>query len=255
MPAGVLARVAAADASRAPWLVPYRPAAQQLLAQFGPGVSLARALNATLAGLPPIQLDAGALRFVEPDALPTSEAYESHIARTGCVPVRDDAHDLFNALVWLTHPRLKAQLNRLHARALATPPAAGRRGALRDAVTVFDENGAVLHAPAALVQALRERDWDALFGTRRALWRQATLRLVGHALLEKLLQPRKAITAHVWVADGAGSRDALADTFTPQRLEAKPFLALPVLGVPGWWPANEDTGFYADPQVFRPPRR
>ncbi len=30
--------------------------------------------------------------------------------------------------------------------------------------------------------------------------------------------------------------------------------ALPVLGVPGWWPANEDEAFYDDASVFRPPR-
>ena len=29
---------------------------------------------------------------------------------------------------------------------------------------------------------------------------------------------------------------------------------LPVLGLPGWWPANEAPAFYADPQVFRPAR-
>ncbi|MFN7122209.1 MAG: DUF3025 domain-containing protein, partial [Hydrogenophaga sp.] len=35
----------------------------------------------------------------------------------------------------------------------------------------------------------------------------------------------------------------------------KPFTPLPVLGVPGWWPANEDAGFYADASVFRAPRQ
>ena len=29
---------------------------------------------------------------------------------------------------------------------------------------------------------------------------------------------------------------------------------LPVLGIPGWWPPNEEEGFYADEQVFRPKR-
>ena len=27
---------------------------------------------------------------------------------------------------------------------------------------------------------------------------------------------------------------------------------LPVLGIPGWWPANEDPDFYVDNRVFRP---
>jgi len=34
---------------------------------------------------------------------------------------------------------------------------------------------------------------------------------------------------------------------------SKPFVPLPVLGVPGWWPANAEPGFYDDAQVFRPP--
>jgi cytochrome P450 len=31
-------------------------------------------------------------------------------------------------------------------------------------------------------------------------------------------------------------------------------MPLPVLGIPGWWPANRDPSFYADAQVFRPGR-
>ena len=30
---------------------------------------------------------------------------------------------------------------------------------------------------------------------------------------------------------------------------------LPVLGIPGWWPANTDAAFYQDSTVFRPFRR
>ena len=29
------------------------------------------------------------------------------------------------------------------------------------------------------------------------------------------------------------------------------FAPLPVLGVPGWWPANESPAFYDDATVFR----
>ncbi len=39
---------------------------------------------------------------------------------------------------------------------------------------------------------------------------------------------------------------------TRRHLAAKPFTPLPVLGVPGWWPANDATGFYDDAAVFRP---
>ena len=40
---------------------------------------------------------------------------------------------------------------------------------------------------------------------------------------------------------------------TSQVLAAKPHLPLPVLGVPGWWDANEAPGFYDDNAVFRLP--
>ena len=41
---------------------------------------------------------------------------------------------------------------------------------------------------------------------------------------------------------------------TAAELATKPFTPLPVLGVPGWWPANQDPAFYDDATVFRPPR-
>ena len=46
----------------------------------------------------------------------------------------------------------------------------------------------------------------------------------------------------------------LAGRLTVAELGAKPFTPLPVLGVPGWWPVNEDAAYYADAGVFRPGR-
>jgi hypothetical protein len=122
---------------------------------------------------------------------------------------------------------------------------------LRDALTLFDENGALLTCAPRLAERLAARDWQAVFVTERKQWMQAQLLLVGHALLEKLVQPRKPITAHVLVVPGAGSPagEALADTL---RQHSRPFLPLPVLGVPGWWRANEAPSFYDDAFVFRP---
>jgi hypothetical protein len=120
-------------------------------------------------------------------------------------------------------------------------------------LTLFDENAAILQAPASLADALRRRDWYTLFVERRADWESARLILFGHALLEKLMQPRKAIAAHVWLIDEI-SDETLALNVTSERLTAKDFLPLPVLGVPGWWAANENISFYNDAEVFRPPR-
>jgi hypothetical protein len=191
-------------------------------------------------------LPRGRVDFVAQDALPAGEAYESFVHRTRSVPTRDNAHDFFNALAWLKFPDEKSRLNELQAAEIAHAGVGGARGAVRDAVTLLDENGAFLDTPEELWSALLERDWRRAFIDLRPLWRDATLVVFGHALLEKLLAPRKDLTAHVW----CGPRE-----FTRERLASKPFTPLPLLGVPRWWAGNEDFSFYDDPRVFRPARR
>jgi hypothetical protein len=127
---------------------------------------------------------------------------------------------------------------------------------VRDALTLFDENIAFLRAPAPLWEALLAKRWSVVFTELRPLWAQSYLVLFGHALLEKLVFPRKAITAHVLLVhpatDAHSDLDAwVAAALNPDQLAAKPFANLPVLGVPGWWSANEAPGFYQDPVVFR----
>jgi hypothetical protein len=222
---------------RHPALAPYRDVGERALARVQAGATVAEALNA----------EGASVHFVPQAALPAGQAYEAFIARSGQVPTRDNLHDLFNGLVWLAQPGLKQRLNRLHAAAIAAQGVSGRRGPLRDALTLFDENGAVLRAPAALQAALRSRDWSALFVGQAAAWAQAELTVIGHALLEKLATgPRKAHTAHAWIGDPLAA-DAAA-------WARKPWHPLPVHGIPGWWPGPQDAGFYADAQVFRPPK-
>ena len=230
----------------APWLAPYRAIGEPVTQAVAAGVPLVEALNRAVAGPP---------RFIEQSALPAGEPYESFIARTGCVPTRPLPHDLFNALVWCVHPRLKAHLNALQAEQIACVGVGPARGAVRDALTLFDENAAWLQAPAPLIDALGRRDWTSLFVTHRARWSEARLVLVGHALLDKLQQPRKAITAHVWVVPQEAVDPAawLVERLTAGSLALKPWLPLPVLGVPGWWNSNEHIGFYDDAAVFRQP--
>ena len=237
----------------APWLLPYRRLGQALSADLARGASVAEALNAAMPACG-IALDAGPLRFVPQAALPVGEAYESYIYRSGCVPTRDNLHDLLGGLIWLHWPLLKRRLNALHSEALRQAGGVqAHRGPLRDALTLLDENGALLQAPPALCQALIERDWRRLFGELRPLWAQARLHLIGHALLEKLMQPRKGVCAHVLLMPESAI-DADADAallIQPAWLAGKPFLPLPVLGLPGWWAANEVADFYQDAQVFR----
>lgn len=224
-----------------PWLAPLAAVGVEVEARVRAGATVAEALNA----------EAGPVRFVPQEALPDGEAYEAFIFRTGCVPTRNNLHDFFNGLMWLSRPALKRRLNELQAAQIAQAGVGATRGPVRDALTLFDENAALLQAPAELVQALRERQWRRLFIDDRALWARARLELFGHALLEKLVTPYKGITAHVWVVEEGAAPDL---GLTPEGLAPKPFLPLPVLGVPGWWPANEAPAFYDDAEVFRPHR-
>ena len=199
------------------------------------------------------------MRFVSQDALAGGEAYEAHIFRTGEVPTRDNLHDFFNGLAWLHFPQAKRRLNELQAAEIEQRGIGAHRGPLRDALTLFDENGAVLDAPPHLWEALVARDWHRLFVTERARWSEARLLVFGHALLEKLAAPRKGLTAHVLFAPGASQSiyprdECIAEALSAAHLATKPFVPLPVLGVPGWWAENANPCFYDDPGVFRPRR-
>lgn len=242
----------------APWFAPWRGLGQPVWRRVGPAApgAVAAALDARAPhGLP--------VRFVPASQLPADAAYEAFIAHRRAVPTRDNLHDAFNGLVWLRLPATKARLNVLQAAEIARDGVRATRGPLRDAATVFDENAVLLHAPDALWQALAERRWAELFGPLRPLWRAARVLVFGHAALEKLVVPYKSITGHVWrVAqpfDPAGDLQALdtwlAQDLTADKLAAKPFAPLPLLGVPGWWAANEEAAFYDDAQVFRPAGR
>jgi hypothetical protein len=137
---------------------------------------------------------------------------------------------------------------------IATAGVGQVRGPVRDAMTLFDENAALLQAPDALWDALLARDWTRLFVDLRPLWAQARLVLFGHALLEKLVRPTSPSPPTCYrepvplaLGDDLAAWDAwLAAHLTPPLLAAKPFTPLPVLGVPGWWPANASAGFYDD---------
>jgi hypothetical protein len=234
----------------APWLWPWRDPGEAIARDVAGGASVAEALNA---------VQRAPKRFIAQAELPAGVAYEQHIFATDCVPTRDGLHDFFNGLVWMHFPCAKQGLNALQAAQIASSGIQPVRGPARDALTLFDENVALLQAPDALWQALAAKDWQTLFVTLRPIWAEAQLILFGHALTEKLVAPRKPITAHVFrvleQSRALPDIDAwLAAELNAERLATKPFAHLPVLGVPGWRAANEDMAFYADRSVFRAPR-
>ena len=234
----------------APWLADWRARGEPIAQQVAAGVPQPEALSA--AGQAPV-------RFVPQAELPESQAYEAFIRATGQVPTREGLHDFFNALCWMHFPQAKRRLNALQAAEIARAGVGQVRGPVRDAATVFDENAVLIQTSDAVWQALTAHRWQEALVDRRAEWAHTRLWMFGHAALEKLVQPYKSITVHLWrVPDAlpAQALDAwLAQDLTPQRLSAKPFSPLPILGVPGWWAANADSGFYEDTTVFRPARQ
>lgn len=250
-----------------PWFRPFAGSAAS--APAFTGGDLRQALNASAAHLPHLRNARGLpLRFVPQADLPEGVAYEAHIYATGHVPTRDNLHDAFNALVWLHFPETKRLLNRLQAEAIARDGVGQVRGGLRDAATLFDENAVIfVSRDASLFDALRGFAWHELFVSQRHAWHaRCTVVPFGHALLEKLVQPYKSVTAHAWWIPAAPDTpldqldrllaDSLAGAADAGRLAGgRSFAPLPVLGIPGWCDGNADPSFYADTSVFRPGRR
>jgi hypothetical protein len=244
-----------------PWFAPWcdlgEPTALQALQQQ----NVAEALNALQSKTQACQQQVAEVKFVPQSALPEGQAYEDFIFKTAQVPTRDGLHDFFNGLCWHRFPLAKRRLNQLQASEIETQGVRATRGPVRDALTLFDENVVLMHAPDAVWAALQARDWLKLFVDLRELWPQVHLVLFGHALLEKLVTPYKSITGHVYrVANDVNPHDEaaldawLVQDLQPAKLATKPYEPLPVLGVPGWWPANAERAYYEDVQVFRPKR-
>jgi hypothetical protein len=212
------------------------------------------------------------IQFVPQADLPYGVAYEAFISNAGQVPTRDNLHDFFNSLVWLTFPCIKAQLNALQAREIeqsAVVNGSATRGKLRDAATIFDENAALLiTANTELVTGLRAHAWAEVFLAQRASFRrECSVFLFGHALMEKLVAPYKSITGHMWVVaadrlsfasmtlqDQCRLIDAQVADQLRSGLATSDFSPLPILGVPDWW-VEQDEKFYRDAAVFRPRRK
>jgi hypothetical protein len=241
-----------------PWFAPWRklgePTAQQALQQQ----SVAEALNQYTHTA---KRGASQVKFVPQSALPENQAYEDFIFKTAQVPTRDGLHDFFNGLCWQRFPQAKRRLNQLQAGEIASQGIRPTRGPVRDALTLFDENVVLMHAPDKVWAALQARDWLTLFVDLREQWQHVHIVLFGHALLEKLVTPYKSITGHVYrVSNDINPHDDVAldawlvQDLQPTKLATKPYEPLPVLGVPGLWPANAERAYYEDTQVFRPKR-
>lgn len=221
--------------------------------------------------------DGKPVRFVPQSDKPQhfEEEYEPRIYLTGEVQTRtENWHDLFNALAWLAFPKTKAMINARHYAEILQERAieGGKpRGKVRDRLTQFDESGVViLCADAELARLLADHQWKQLFWHERERVGCAMRFLVfGHSLYEKALRPYPGITGKALVLE-VTAQDlqqplckvvALADKLLVEVVEdADRFSAetrlqpLPLMGVPGWAPDNENAAYYEDIRYFRPKR-
>lgn len=194
------------------------------------------------------------MRFVPPR--PADPYYEVHLFETGEVQTRPgNRHDLFNALAWLAFPKTKARINALHAAEI--PRERGRRGRLRDLLTLFDEGGAIVACGDARLEAMvRAHRWKELFWTHRALvLTHMRLHVIGHATLDKAGAPWPGITCKTIFIPSGADPDASACAWLHAARRPEELAVLPIFGFPGWFPGNDAEAFYDDARHFRPLRR
>ncbi len=207
------------------------------------------------------------LRLVTQEAALLADGlhFEQRSFERGQIGMRSESwHDLFNALVWITQPRIKAAIN---ARQAADVAAVGgqQRTRAQCALTHLDEAGAivVLSEPAMLA-CWDAHDWAGLFLHHADAWRDARagVAIIGHALLESALFPDRLHTAKCLVVaqprpiDLPEAIQRIADEIADGRLLTDPqeLRPLPLSGLPGWRPAGQGDDFIQNGACFRPLR-
>jgi DUF3025 family protein len=200
------------------------------------------------------------VRFVPPGG--KDAYYEIKVYETGRVETRPDSlHDFFNALAWLAFPRTKARINAMHAAEIERREMPrekhARRGALRDLLTILDEGGAIVQCDdPGLVSMVAGFRWKELFWHNREAARKSMRILVlGHAVLEKALEPWPGVSCKAIMVPAAADPDAAALAWLgqlPRGASPRIMPPLPVFGFPGWLP--QDEAFYDDARYFRPLR-
>lgn len=235
----------------------FAPYQQELTAlAIGDGFTTLSALNALADVRGLVNAHNLPLRFTAPDKPLAAREYEQQILHTGCVSTRTDTwHDVMNALVWLRFPHFKAALNAAHGQAMAGETSA-LRGRRRDALTMLDESGVwVVSMNASLRDMLQQRQWQTLLWTQRAaVIAQMQFIVVGHALLEKMLQPYAAITGKCLLLAPDASLNSIehqAGLALPAVQAPDQLAPLPLMGIPGWDPHNAQAAYYANAAVFR----
>lgn len=254
-----------ADSAGSPWLWPYGENRARFDSRFDHEGAVSHRLNdlrGELVEATPVFLHStenlGALEY-------------ERLVQTGQIPTRDLSHDWYNGQVWLAFPKVKQLINALHVQdACCSADQSGSlsgngRSRLRDALTLFDESGALLLTTEwSLCTALLQHDWKTLLLDQRESWStRARVLLLGHGLLDSMSKAHKGLCAKVVPVQVPSLDMELPELqrlmlLVVEQLRAPCNLSpLPVMGVPGWFRDSETPGFYEDSAVYRakPTRR
>lgn len=198
------------------------------------------------------------------EALRRVGGYEQHVAQLCAVPTRPGSwHDFFNMAVWAHFPQLRWALNSLHVDAKVGPkdPRNGRAPAQNVAAT-FDEAGMlVVSSSRGVLEELRALRFRRAFWERRSeLLATTRFWLVGHGMLESLLEPHSRLAARSLLLlvpalpaperadDFRFELDALAAARIHAWRAARTVLdPIPLLAIPGY-SDNDSADFYDDPR-------
>lgn len=195
-----------------------------------------------------------------PELIADGLHYEERIFRHGLIATREkNWHDLFNAMMWLKYPRMKSALNarqwndvRLHGTKTRTPG--------QCAMTLFDEAGAIVSLPTAMLECWKRHDWHGLFIEHADAWRNgvASVAVFGHALLDHALVTETLLVAKCIVlpdkSDVNSCTDELANAIHAESmlLANAELRTLPLCGIPGWHSAKDSAAFVTTAACFSP---
>lgn len=200
--------------------------------------------------------------------------YQPVIFLKGQVPTREgDWHDFFNMLTWHLFPKGKAVLNRRQFFAFDeeapfpwASPKKNRTGE-QDALTLFDEGGAVIACrDERLWELFSQRRWKELFFHQREnVKNNMRFFIFGHAIFENCLHGHPTVHAS---AVRVPARDEMFEnnwkdalTYVDEELQdimqrniktPREFLPLPIYGIPGWREENKEETYFENETYFRP---
>lgn len=193
--------------------------------------------------------------------------YDAEILELNRIPMRPNSwHDFFNNLTWLLWPQLKRSIMERIGIEIRRRTS-NARTARQDLLTHLDECGIVLCSSRdEIFDDVNNHSWKKLFFDTKDLLMTCEALIIGHGIFEKALSPYIGMTAKaIFISvqpdffskpyeekmrfiDNYLAAYVVSEDFPESPKSLAPF---PLLGWPGWWPANEDEAFFNNEKYFR----